>query len=105
MGLQDSKAQGCKATSSEGEIDWITLDEVNALLMEAQGEPEDDGFYTSKEWALRWGVSRQTALTKLMQLSKHGLAESRDVIRRNSRGHLYPTVAYCIKENENALGA
>jgi Fic family protein len=99
MALQDSKAERRSASGSEG-IAKITLGEIDDLLKQAQDEPEigEDGFYTSREWASHWGVSRQTASTKLRQLLEHGLAESRNVTRRSTRGYLYPTVAYRIKE-------
>lgn len=99
MESQDSQVEECEATGSESEVDWITLDEINALIDQAQGEPEigKDGFYTSHEWAKQWGVSRQTASTKFRLLLEHDMAETRDVVRRSTRGYLYPSIAYRIK--------
>ena len=98
MGSQDFEVEGCKASGSESEIDWITLDEVNRLIYESRGDaaPDDaDGFLTSFEWADHWGVHERTAQRKIAKLARIGKVESRSVIRQSpTTNRSYQCYAY-----------
>lgn len=101
MGSQDFEVEGCKASGSESEIDWITLEEVEGLLRQ-QALSDTEGFRTTLEWAKHWGIGTRTAGRKIAGLVKLGVAEARKVFRRNSLGHACWIQGYRIEKPEPA---
>lgn len=92
------EAKGRETSGSESTIDWITLDEVNALIYdEPKISPDDLGeFLTSAEWAAHWGIHERTAQRKLAKLGKIGKTEAIHVTRQGMNGYSYQCLAYRI---------
>jgi hypothetical protein len=98
MASQNSEVERRTASSSEGVVDWITLEEVDALIRKASGEPNTDteGFLTSLEWSQLWGIHERTAQRKLAVLKRAGKAEVCQVTRYNVLNHPYKCPGYRV---------